>query len=86
MEPTLHPGQSVLLRPKRNQDHAPPTGDVVLIRHPREHHLVTVKRLAAVQGNELYVVGDNSAASTDSRSYGWVPMENLMGRIDCTFP
>lgn len=86
MEPTLQAGQSVLLAPKTNQDHAPAIGDVVLIRHPEQHELVTVKRLAALRDGELYVVGDNPMASTDSRSYGWVPMANLMGRVDCTFP
>ena len=86
MEPTLRAGQSVLLHPRSFSACAPKAGDVVLIRHPHEHERIAVKRLAYVQDRQLFVVGDNRQASTDSRSYGLVPMDNLLGRIECTFP
>ncbi len=86
MEPSLHEGQSVLLNPRAYSTKAPCPGDVLLLRHPTRAHLITVKRLAYVQGDGVYVLGDNAESSTDSRHYGLVPITHLLGRIECTFP
>ena len=82
----MHAGQSILLNPNAYRSNAPQVGDVVLIRHPSDLSLLTVKRLALIQNPDVFVLGDNRSASTDSRSYGLLPIANILGRIECTFP
>jgi signal peptidase I len=72
MLPALHPGDRLLV--VRLQ---PRPGDVVaLVRDGR----TMVKRVAAVDGDEVSVRGDNDEASTDSRSFGPVPRSSILGR------
>ena len=78
MAPGLLPGDRLLVTPL-----APiRAGDVVALRDPRDRGRVLVKRVAAVLGAErrVVVLGDNPAASTDSRSFGPVPIRLLLGR------
>ena len=40
-----------------------------------------MKRVAGVSGGVLDLRGDNSSASTDSRTFGLVPVRSLRGRV-----
>jgi nickel-type superoxide dismutase maturation protease len=73
MLPTLQPGDRLLLRRRRRSGHLAP-GTLVAFVDPRpgEARLV-VKRVVDVEGDAVRVLGDNPAASTDSRTYGPVP-------------
>ncbi len=85
MVPTLVPGQTVLvdLRAYRSRD--PHPGDIVLLRHPRDPELEKVKRVRSLEHGGVFVVGDNSEGSTDSRHFGPVSPEGILGRVVCTF-
>lgn len=96
MEPTLRPGERVLIRRTRR----PRRGDVVLMRLPADPALL-LKRVVAVAGEHLpsdwarpdvhglgdrrvpagcYVVlGDNRPVSTDSRYFGLVRRDRVLG-------
>jgi nickel-type superoxide dismutase maturation protease len=78
MAPALRPGDRLLVTPLALIR----TGDVVALRDPRDRGRVLVKRVAAVLDAErsVVVLGDNPAASTDSRSFGPVPARLLLGR------
>lgn len=82
MVPTLLPGDRVLvwrgLGPVR-----PPirVGDLVAMVDPRDPGRVMVKRVAGVVGTEVSVLGDNAAASTDSRHFGPVDPAAIRGRV-----
>jgi nickel-type superoxide dismutase maturation protease len=82
MAPTLLPGDRVLvwrgLGPFR-----PPArvGDLVAVVDPREPARVMVKRVAGVIGTDVSVLGDNAAASTDSRHFGPVGAAAIQGRV-----
>ncbi len=77
MLPALKPGQIVvfLCRPRRLA-----TGDVVLLNH---RELEKVKRLIHIDGQKVYVEGDNPnpAASTDSRQFGWIERNLVQGKM-----
>jgi len=75
MRPALEPGDRVLVLPLRAR-----TGDVVALRDPREPTRVIVKRVHAVTEAGVEVRGDNAPVSTDSRMFGSVARDAILGR------
>jgi signal peptidase I len=58
----------------------PKQGDVVVFYTPLGE--VAVKRCADITENrEFIALGDNSLESFDSRSYGPVPIDRIMGKV-----
>jgi nickel-type superoxide dismutase maturation protease len=77
MRPTLEPGDRLLVR--RGSPVA--AGDVVAVCDPRRPERVMVKRVASTSADGVRVLGDNAAASTDSRLLGPVPPTAVVGRV-----
>jgi signal peptidase I len=58
----------------------PKTGDVVIFLTPQGE--LAVKRCGTVMGNDnFFALGDNSLESYDSRSYGPIPADSVMGKV-----
>lgn len=77
MSPSLRPGDWLLVR-------TPPSlvaGRVVLARRPDRPQLLVVKRLKQVVEGGWWLVGDNALASDDSRVFGPVPVELIIGSV-----
>ncbi|HVU59749.1 MAG TPA: S26 family signal peptidase [Candidatus Saccharimonadales bacterium] len=74
MLPTLRPEQLVV----GIGIGAPKDGQVVILAHGG---LEKVKRIASINGETAYVLGDNAPASTDSRQFGRVPREQIIARV-----
>ena len=79
MLPALKPGQRLLVKPHRLNQPLPQTGSIVVCRHPSKPGLVITKRLSGRTDQQLDLRGDNPEASTDSRHFGPVPVESLIG-------
>ncbi len=77
MRPALEPGDRLVVvrggRPRR--------GQVVALADPRRPDRLVVKRVADVSAAGVVVLGDNPAASTDSRHFGPVPPAAVRGRV-----
>ncbi|MFE7777805.1 nickel-type superoxide dismutase maturation protease [Streptomyces sp. NPDC057445] len=56
-------------------------GDVAVLRHPLQQDLLIVKRLVERRDGGWWVLGDNPHAEGDSRVFGTVPDELLLGRV-----
>lgn len=80
MQPTLEPGDRVLVK-RLGGKPAPSLGSVVVTWHPQQSKLRLIKRLKNVDGTGLWLLGDNPAASTDSRQLGAVPTKLLIGEV-----
>ncbi len=80
MEPTYVAGDRLLVVTRGRK---PRPGDVVVIVDPRPgEDREMVKRVLVVHADgSVDVVGDNPNASTDSRTFGPVPANNLRGRV-----
>lgn len=76
MRPTLEEGDRLLVAGTRRLR----VGDLVVLREPGGDGLLVVKRLAALEGAEVVVRGDNPGQSRDSRAYGPVPRAAVVGR------
>jgi nickel-type superoxide dismutase maturation protease len=77
MLPTLRPGDRLLIA---RIGRAKP-GDLVVIRDPSAHSRLLCKRVLNVDERHIVVIGDNPGASTDSRAFGPVPVEWIVGRV-----
>jgi nickel-type superoxide dismutase maturation protease len=77
----LMPGDRVIVLPVRSV--AP--GDVVAARDPRHPQRILVKRVAGAGPTGIDLRGDNPAASTDSRQFGPVSPDLLVGRVVCRY-
>jgi len=77
MEPTVRNGQWWIVR----TGSALNPGDVVLMQHPQRPNLDVVKRLHHRDGEGWWVLGDNPEMSDDSRNFGLVPENSILGRL-----
>ncbi|MGB7413770.1 MAG: S26 family signal peptidase [Thermosynechococcaceae cyanobacterium] len=101
MIPTLFPRDEVLVDGQAYRSSLPTVGDIVVAEHPGRPGLQIVKRVVAVTVGEVYpkaigaqeiapryfctLLGDNPDASTDSRSFGDIPVQKLLGKVTSLF-
>jgi nickel-type superoxide dismutase maturation protease len=80
MLPALKAGDAVLINPQKTVAE----GDIVLANHPYKKSVKILKRVKNfTEKGDLYLVGDNAAESTDSRTFGAVPLKYLIGKATC---
>jgi signal peptidase I len=86
MEPAYRAGDRILVNRWAYRSRAPQPGDAVIVRDPEHPSRLLLKRIAAVpplaaDGERRYfVVGDNAGASRDSRQFGAVVREAIVGK------
>ena len=78
MQPWLDPGEYVLVNPTVTAS----PGAIVVARHPYRSDVILVKAVASIDdAGRLFLVGTNPEESTDSRTQGGIPAENLLGIV-----
>ena len=86
MTPLLQPGDEILIDPRAYRRSLPSLHDIVVARRPDRLDLRVIKRVTEVLADgSCFLKGDNSSASTDSRTFGWVSPEHILGRVVCRF-
>lgn len=86
MLPLLQPGDEVLVNRQAYRHSRPSVGNVVIIQHPQQLHLCLIKRVIAInESGDCFVQGDNANYSTDSRVFGWVKPDLILGLVTCKF-
>ena len=53
-------------------------GDIVIFRHDGKEK---IKRIQAIKGDRMYVVGDHPAFSSDSREFGWINRSAVVAKV-----
>jgi nickel-type superoxide dismutase maturation protease len=82
MLPDVSAGERVLVNKAAYWLRRPSTGDLVVLRDPRDRHRLLLKRLDAPAGDDSWnVLGANAGASTDSRTFGPVDRGLLVGKV-----
>lgn len=80
MEPMFYHGD--YLYASNNLKRKPPKiGDVVVAKHPYQQGVLIVKKVKNVDGSYYYLEGLNKLSSTDSRSFGSIPISRLIGKV-----
>jgi nickel-type superoxide dismutase maturation protease len=82
MSPAVEEGDWIVVDRHAYADRAPRRGEVVLARDPRQPERELVKRVDHVDlHGAAWLLGDNAAASTDSRTFGAVDTDAVVGRV-----
>ena len=87
MFPLLKAGEEVLVDTKAYHLCLPEIGDLVIAWHPQKENLRIIKRVVKVdeKGN-CFLMGENSLESSDSRSFGLVSLQQVIGKVTSKFP
>jgi signal peptidase I len=80
MRPAYRPGDRLLVV-RRIPGRSAPPGAVVAVRDPRVPGRVLIKRVEAWTASGVWVRGDNEAHSTDSRHFGALPHDRVLGTV-----
>lgn len=78
MMPTLRPGQAVMSFNWAYLNKKPKSGEIVVIKLD---HKEIIKRVDRVEGEWVFVQGDNQTDSIDSRHFGPVNINQLIGKV-----
>lgn len=82
MEPAIKPGDYVLVNKLAYLFGKPSKGDVIVFKHPREKNKFLIKRIASITvSGEYFVVGDNKSQSNDSRNFGSIKKNLIVGKL-----
>ena len=85
MEPTLQDKQFIIIQLTKNIK----IGDIVTIHINYEYGSKSeyiIKRVADIdKDGNIYVLGDNSEISHDSRHYGYIPGDMVQGKLIYSF-
>jgi nickel-type superoxide dismutase maturation protease len=86
MLPLLQPGDEILVNFKAYRNHPPQPGDIIVAQHPYKPQTRIVKRVVEVRGDgSCFVQGDNPDESTDSRAFGWMSSQQILGQVTSRF-
>lgn len=78
MEPTIKSKQMVLASGLFYLFKKPRIGDIVAFR---EKDKVFIKRIQRVVRDKYFLTGDNRKDSLDSRTFGFISQEQILGKI-----
>src|SRR5258708_21827654 len=80
MSPILVDGDTILVNRLAYVYRSPQIDDIVAVKDPRDKKILT-KRIARIENNKYFVLGDNKAHSTDSRIFGMIEKREIVGKI-----
>lgn len=77
MAPLIVEGDELLFTPTNR----PRVNDIVLAQHPTNAAIVLIKMVDSIREGEFYLTGINQSTSSDSRDFGWLSNDLLLGRV-----
>ena len=75
MEPTFSQGNLIII----SRIMTPRATDVVVVQTQYGEMLKRIVKFD--ESGQIWVEGDNKEASTDSREYGWLPANSVVGKV-----
>lgn len=81
MLPKFKPGDSIISFNWAYLISKPKVGEVVVIKIKGKNMIKRVSKIYDRVNLKLFVVGDNKKESTDSRSFGWIKKNKIIGKV-----
>ena len=81
MEPLVYEGDFVFADNMSYRLFKPRVGQVVIARHPLKQGILLLKRIVKEQQGFYWIEGDNAEKSVDSRHFGWLQRELILGKV-----
>ena len=85
MERTLKEGDLVTYKKLNPKNIDLEIGDIVVASHPKTKNKLIIKRIHRISHNKFDLRGDNSLSSTDSREFGLIELDLIIGKVDKIF-
>ena len=82
MERTLSEGDLITYKKINPKNHDLKIGDIVVASHPKVKSKFIIKRIYRIYQNKFDLRGDNLSSSTDSREWGLIELNSIIGRVD----
>ena len=60
-------------------------GDIVVASHPKIKGKLIIKRIYKISQNKFDLRGDNFLSSTDSREWGLIELDLIVGKVEKIF-
>lgn len=79
MEPTIKYGQYILVSKLPYIFSKPKNKDIIAFRNKNRE--ILIKRIIKIKGNRYFIQGDNLKDSLDSRSFGYISKNDILGKI-----
>ena len=80
MSPTFKEGDKIFYKKYLINKSNLKVGQIVIFKHPIQDR-IQIKRIKQIKENCIEVIGDNSNYSTDSKSFGFVQNEKIIGIV-----
>ena len=85
MEGTLKEGDLISYKKLNPKNIDLEIGDIVVASHPKTKNKLIIKRIHRIYQNKFDLRGDNSFSSTDSREFGLIELDLIIGKVDKIF-
>ena len=85
MEATLKEGDLITFKKLNSKNIDLKVNDIVVVSHPKIKNKLIIKRIHRIYQNKFDIRGDNSISSTDSREFGLIELDLIIGIVDKIF-
>ena len=86
MAPNINEGDLVVYIPYKNRTNELQPGQILIAKHPLIANKLIIKRLLKKESKGVQLSGDNKLISQDSRHFGLVNYDNLIGIVERIIP
>ena len=85
MEDTISEGDLIIYKKINPKNLELEVGDIVVASHPKIKSKLIIKRIYQIHQNKFDLRGDNSLSSTDSREWGLIELDLIVGKVEKIF-